>query len=269
MELGQRIKSARLEAGMSQRQLCGETITRNMLSLIESGKARPSMDTLAYLAGRLGKTMGYFLEEQAVASPNTAVMETARSAYAGGDPAGALAALEGYAAPDALFDPERWLLESLCLTDRAEQVLREGKNAYAIALLEKAEAAAARTVYDSPVARRRRVLLAGSAEPMQAERLVALLPEVSPELILRARAALGQDDFSRAAAILEAAEVRDGQWYLLRGQAAAGLEEYAAGAEFLCRAEEAFTRECAPLLELCYREMGDYKRAYEYACKQR
>jgi transcriptional regulator with XRE-family HTH domain len=54
MELGQRLRQARLEAGLSQRQLCGDTITRNMLSLIENGSARPSMDTLRCLAARLG-----------------------------------------------------------------------------------------------------------------------------------------------------------------------------------------------------------------------
>ena len=48
MELGQRIKAVRLEKGLSQRQLCGSMITRNMLSQIENGSARPSMDTLAY-----------------------------------------------------------------------------------------------------------------------------------------------------------------------------------------------------------------------------
>ena len=37
MTIGQRLKQARLEAGLSQRQLCGDTITRNMLSLIENG----------------------------------------------------------------------------------------------------------------------------------------------------------------------------------------------------------------------------------------
>jgi transcriptional regulator with XRE-family HTH domain len=77
MQLSERIKQARLEMGLSQRQLCGQTITRNMLSLIESGKARPSMDTLAYFAKVLGKPMGYFLEEQAVTSPNQQVMEQA------------------------------------------------------------------------------------------------------------------------------------------------------------------------------------------------
>ena len=80
MELGQRIKAARLEAGLSQRQLCGDTITRNMLSLIESGRARPSMDTLCYFATKLQKPVGYFLEEQAVLSPNQQAMASARNA---------------------------------------------------------------------------------------------------------------------------------------------------------------------------------------------
>lgn len=63
MELGEKILQARLEAGLSQRQLCGDAITRNMLSQIEHGTARPSMKTLAYLAERLGKPISYFLED--------------------------------------------------------------------------------------------------------------------------------------------------------------------------------------------------------------
>lgn len=65
MELGEKILQARLAAGLSQRQLCGETITRNMLSLIEHGNARPSMGTLKILAARLGKPLSYFLDDQA------------------------------------------------------------------------------------------------------------------------------------------------------------------------------------------------------------
>ena len=78
MELGQRIKQARLEAGLSQRQLCGEAVTRNMLSLIENGAARPSMDTLRLFAAKLGKPLSWFLEEDTVTSPNQALMATAR-----------------------------------------------------------------------------------------------------------------------------------------------------------------------------------------------
>ena len=65
MELGQLLKQARLEAGLSQRQLCGDEITRNMLSQIENGSAKPSMETLRYFATQLGKPISFFLEEEA------------------------------------------------------------------------------------------------------------------------------------------------------------------------------------------------------------
>ena len=81
MELGEKLKQARLEAGLSQRQLCGDAITRNMLSQIENGSAKPSMATLRYLAERLGKSVSFFLEEDAVLSPNQAVMAEIRTAY--------------------------------------------------------------------------------------------------------------------------------------------------------------------------------------------
>lgn len=71
MELGEKILQLRLAAGLSQRQLCGDVITRNMLSQIEHGAAKPSMKTLAYLAQRLGKPISYFLEETA----DTGVLE--------------------------------------------------------------------------------------------------------------------------------------------------------------------------------------------------
>ena len=53
-ELGKRIKEARLAKKMTQSELVGTFITRNMLSRIESGNACPSVKTLEYLARRLG-----------------------------------------------------------------------------------------------------------------------------------------------------------------------------------------------------------------------
>ena len=75
MELGEKLLKARLEAGLSQRQLCGEVITRNMLSQIEHGTARPSMETLRYLASRLGKPISFFLEEDLDTAPLEALRQ--------------------------------------------------------------------------------------------------------------------------------------------------------------------------------------------------
>ena len=52
-ELGRRLKEARLARKMTQSEVVGDFITRNMLSQIESGNAMPSVKTLEYLAKKL------------------------------------------------------------------------------------------------------------------------------------------------------------------------------------------------------------------------
>ena len=106
MELGQRLKQARLEAGLSQRQLCEDLITRNMLSQIENGSAKPSMETLRYLATQLGKPISFFLEE-AASSPNQTKLQTAREAWSQGDPAAAIAGNRLQMANGAVYDYQR------------------------------------------------------------------------------------------------------------------------------------------------------------------
>jgi transcriptional regulator with XRE-family HTH domain len=123
MELGEKIRQARLEAGLSQRALCGEVITRNMLSQIENGSANPSMSTLQYLAAQLGRPVGYFLEEQTVLSPNPDLMAAARQAYAEKKHDKVLLALADYRDPDPLFDAEKHYLWALSALAQAEEVL--------------------------------------------------------------------------------------------------------------------------------------------------
>ena len=113
MELGEKLRLTRLEAGLSQRALCGDEITRNMLSRIENGAARPSMKTLGCLAARLGKPVSYFLGEDTVCSPNQEIMTAVRQLFDGKDYAGAMRALAQYRAPDEIYDRERQLLEIL------------------------------------------------------------------------------------------------------------------------------------------------------------
>lgn len=99
MELGEKILQARTAAGLSQRQLCGDVITRNMLSQIEHGTAKPSMATLRYLASRLEKPLSYFLEEDLDTAP----------------------------------------LEALRGLTQAENALAEGKHRYAAQILEQVD----------------------------------------------------------------------------------------------------------------------------------
>lgn len=63
MTIGEKIKAARKEKGMTQSSLCAEKITRNMLSEIECGKATPSLDTLKHIATGLDVDVAYLLSD--------------------------------------------------------------------------------------------------------------------------------------------------------------------------------------------------------------
>ena len=63
MELGNKIRTLRKKQNMTQSELAGEHITRNMLSKIENGEALPSLDTLFYIAERLEVAPGFLLSE--------------------------------------------------------------------------------------------------------------------------------------------------------------------------------------------------------------
>ena len=262
MELGQRLKQARLEAGLSQRQLCGDLITRNMLSLIENGSAQPSMDTLRVLSARLGKPMGYFLEEQAVTSPNQAIMAQAREAT----PNEALKLLGEYQSPDPVFDHERWLLEALACMALAQTAIHDRRTEYARSLLARAGDAGEKTPYYTPETERRRVLLL-HASGVPAEELEPLLPASDEELLLRAEAALQQKNYPRCVHLLVCCREKSSKWHQLYAETMFAQGEFAAAAEHYKQCEE--TQKVCARLEVCYRELEDYKMAYFYACKQK
>ena len=268
MALGEKIRQARLEAGLSQRELCGDVITRNMLSQIENGSARPSMDTLRHFASRLGKSVSYFLEEDAVLSPNGAVMDRARDAADARDWEGVRKALADYREPDALFSRERQLLEELATLELAARALEEGRGEYARALLE--EEIPGGDGYQRKLLERRRLLVLGKAVPEKLQTVCSKLPSADEELLLRAKGAMEAGDVSRSARLLDAMERREGAaWRYLRGCAYLEACQFTKAAASLLKAEQTMPEQCIPKLEQCYRELGNYEKAYHYACKQK
>lgn len=222
MDLGEKIKKARLEAGLSQRQLGGEEITRNMLSLIEHGAAKPSMKTLRCLAQRLGKPISYFLEDGA-----NDPTELTRSA-------------------DALA--------------QAEVALNSGKTIYAAQLLEQVGA---------PLLLRSKLLLTAQLPGADLTQLCSQLPSLDEELRLRAEAALISEDYHRCRCLLEAVENRDDPGLrFLTGRLLMAQADWEQAAACLEAVEEIYP-EAIPMLETCFRELGDFRQAYVYACKQK
>ena len=61
--MGKKIRALRLQKGMTQAALAGETVTRNMLSQIENGSAQPSVATIQAIAEKLDVPTEFFFSE--------------------------------------------------------------------------------------------------------------------------------------------------------------------------------------------------------------
>ena len=266
MELGEKLRQARLRAGLSQRELCGGEITRNMLSQIEHGTCNPSVSTLCFLARQLGLPVSYFLEEESAVSSNGKCMESAWAAFESDDGAKALQLLEQYRGSDAVFDREYTLLKALVLLRLAEANLESGRQVYARKLLNQVQELEEDLRWLPELGQRRLMLQCRLGESIPPEKLRSL----DGELLLHGSAALEAGNAARAAAFLDACDDREtGRWLLLRAKAYLAQSEYAAAAKLLQEAEKTDPETAIPLLEQCFSALGDYRLAYYYACKQR
>jgi tetratricopeptide (TPR) repeat protein len=59
LRLGERLRQLRIAAGLTQSELAGDRFSKEYVSQIERGKTRPTGETIAWLAGRLGVDAGY------------------------------------------------------------------------------------------------------------------------------------------------------------------------------------------------------------------
>lgn len=257
MTMGQRILAARRAAGLSQRELAGEEITRNMLSALEHDGANPSVATLKYLSQRLGRPVSYFLGEDVPETPGYPQLERARQAWDAGEYRRCLEALEELSEPGEVLEREVTLLKALAAMALAEEMLREGRVPYARELLDRADRVGRDCPYFTDAERGRLSLLRARAGSGEA------LPDVDEILLLRAER---ETDPATALKLLDAVRDPDApRCLLLRGRACLALGAYTDAAACLHRVEN--TADVRRELEDCYRELGDYKMAYYYAKK--
>jgi tetratricopeptide (TPR) repeat protein/DNA-binding XRE family transcriptional regulator len=89
------VKQARAEAGLSLAQVAGNEISRTAIYFVETGKAKPSMETLKLIAERTGRPLDFFLSRPSTmeARSTAGTLELERLITMG-DPNGALGAAE-------------------------------------------------------------------------------------------------------------------------------------------------------------------------------
>lgn len=150
-ELGKRIKEARLAKKMTQSELVGTFITRNMLSRIESGNACPSVKTLEYLAGRLDLPAGSLIsdEVQGEEDPdrNAQQLITVKRLYKESDYPACIKAAEKLNGSE--FEDEGQAITARCCIALSEKAMNGGDKAAAIKYAKQALEFADKGIYKS------------------------------------------------------------------------------------------------------------------------
>lgn len=282
MTLGEKLKKARQATGMSQSAVCGDRITRNMLSQLENDLASPSVGTLEYLADVLGVTVGWLLEDD----PAAETLERAREAFGRGEYRTCITELRQSAA--ARTEEGKLLLLRSAL-QAAEDAADDGRCTEAKELAALGAELCGKSLYAGRSDRLRAdaVLLRCAMEQgTAADELVRTVRADYDRMnlsedchLLMARYALSCGHLQAAArellAVGEPSPRGRGEWLLLSGltemaqsrwDKAEALLHGAEGAPVLTRAQR---RELYRLLEKCSTQREDYKQAYYYASRQR
>lgn len=146
--LGERIRAARIAAGLTQEQLAGGDITRNMLSRIETGAALPSLPTLCALAERLDVPAGALLGDLSDYTSYRLAAELkgllAKKRYA--------ALLEVSRASDVKLNDELCFILCEASVGRAVELFRDGRLTEALSLLDDAGQYSEKTIFDTSAA---------------------------------------------------------------------------------------------------------------------
>ncbi len=146
MHIGERIRELRVSKLMTQSELAGKGITRNMLSCIENGSANPSLSTILYIAKRLGVPAGFLLAEEGdeIVYRKMSNLSNIKRAYTAGDYRGCRSlCFSGCPKPD----DEISLLLASCDEKIAEEEFFNGRLHSSCRFFDEALNYAEKTVY--------------------------------------------------------------------------------------------------------------------------
>jgi transcriptional regulator with XRE-family HTH domain len=286
MNIGEKIRELRTAKLMTQSELAGTQITRNMLSCIENGTANPSLQTILYIASRLNVPAGFLLAEEGdeIVYRKMNSFANIKRAYIAGDYRGCRSlCLSGCPEPD---DEIRLLLAE-CDAAIAVEEFGRGKLRSSCRFFDEALEYAEKTIYPTEAIKARAAVYFRYMGRISAT-LYSDMLDADPTLGLRctmpiadyvdAMEALDEGKGEKAIAILTRMACGEAETFFVRhleirlqmlagefGTAKDALKALLGQAEPLC---EVALYEVLCDLEICCREINDYKGAYTYATEK-
>lgn len=281
MNIGDKIKRLRNEKLMTQSELAGSVITRNMLSCIENGSASPSLSTLKHIAARLNVPVGYLLAEgeDEMIYAKLSQISNIKNAYLSGN---YKICRDIWAESDIEADDEVYLILAECALSLGVEAFNNGQLRTSCEFFDEAIEISGKTIYNTDH------ICAMSASYFRYMRYISatlssnMIDEEDQDIFL----AMG-DDFSRYMIAFDFFEQKGGE---IARHMIASLEEnlsYRLHIEAKLLMEEGKYEEAykklymilitphkiqEPLmyfvfcdLEVCCKEKNDFKGAYEYS----
>lgn len=289
MHLGEKIKAARLERHMTQKDVVGDYITRNMLSKIENGSATPSVKTLEYLASVLELPAGYFMSEGTGDEITPGAVAAARNYFREEEYEGCIHVLEDLDM-DGGYRDEALLLLARSKIVLSKKAMADGRYQEAVRLAREAIDHNADSVYMSTAFRTEALLLVARCTMEQKGNFASALDDYQKSYqdqglgefyrLTMAEYYIEQGELEKARkemdSIVRLSEATKPAYLMLQGRMELKDHQFLEAAKQLELAEELartsgsnhFMSSLYSMLEQCYREMEDFKQAYHYASMQ-
>lgn len=203
MNIGEKIRSLRVAKLMTQSELAGNQITRNMLSCIETGSAHPSLSTIVYIAGRLNVPVGFLLAEEGdeIVYQKMNSLANIKRAFKAGDWTGCRALCKS-SCPEP--DDEIRLLLANCDLEIACDAFRHGKLRLSCRFFDEALRYADECLYPLPQVAARAAVYFGYMERRISSLLTSDVLDDSRSVLL-----ISDLPFARYARALDALETGD------------------------------------------------------------
>ena len=146
MNIGDKIKKIRKEKKITQSALAGKKITRNMLSAIERGVAKPSLETIEYIANKLDTPLAFFFSSSDTLFffEKESSIKRIREAFKAKSYKHCCELCERL----SMLDDELAYISSICYFELGRREMKKGSFASAEALFSSFRRTAALTCYD-------------------------------------------------------------------------------------------------------------------------
>lgn len=287
MNIGERIRELRISKLMTQADLAGDRITRNMLSCIENGSANPSLSTIVYIAGRLGVPAGFLLAEQGdeMAYRKMSNLSNIKKAYTTGDVQSCRSlCLSGCPEPD----DEISLLLANCDAGIAVEEFWSGKLRSSCRFFDEALSYAEKTIYSTDAVEAEirvyfrymeRISHTLYSDLLDEEKVLSVTSNTVLSQYLDALCALDNGDTSVADHLIDKltnssensffkAHLQSKLLIVAKNykQAQKALQQLLQDGDMPLNKIELYT--VLEDLEICCRENEDYKNAYRYASEK-